>query len=131
MNREMKPAADNVFATCSSCGMQWENLSDFLNDRQVVLNGYQVTLPNPDDGLFLWTHRNATCRTTFSVGVAKFKQLYLADIPRESLHGTEVCMRLCDDSSNLSPCSQACRLRWVRDVIQLLRARKMPAAMEI
>ena len=109
------------------CGKVWETFNEFLSDPDIKVNGYQAFLREPEKGLILFTHDREDCGTTVSFEPGRLIKYY--DIPRypESQFGTEACEGHCLVQTDLEACSQNCSMRWVRDLIQLLRNKQLPA----
>ena len=68
----------NPFKKCTMCGMEWSTKDDFLNDKDIRLNGYQWNkkkLRSGEEaaGLLIFTHTITTCCTTLGIEARKFK----------------------------------------------------------
>jgi hypothetical protein len=106
------------------CHTVWEDRESFVSDPTLALNGYQAFFDNPDEGLILFTHRVEGCLSTLALKARAFRPLYKG--PHEDFlnAGAESCSGHCSDHRNLEGCQARCSMRWVRDVLQLLRAHR-------
>lgn len=109
------------FKTCPSCHHHWQTADDLIQDRNLLVNGYQASFDDSLEGLFLLTHEVEGCGTTFAVKAGSLKYLY--DGPEYTVHMalTEECEGHCLDNSDLEPCKNECDMRWARDILQILR----------
>lgn len=92
------------FKRCSLCGYTWNSMEEFLNDKTVVLNGYQwnrynVKLQSGTGGLLLFTHHHADCGTTLALAASKFKEEFPFARVRKNVSSKPVQV----SSKNLSP----------------------------
>jgi hypothetical protein len=72
--------AGTPFKRCNLCGKEWHSRDEFLNDRAVVLNGYQWNVQNVhlsvgSGGLLLFTHQAEQCGTTMALSASLFKAI--------------------------------------------------------
>jgi hypothetical protein len=115
-----------IYKQCSYCQQTWRQREDMVRDPEVELIGYQAYFDQPADGLFLFTHNAAGCRTTIAVRAGDFED-YAADsaaaIPSA---GAVVCPGHCLHHDNLEPCGADCEMRWVREAMRLLRRHAVP-----
>ncbi len=115
-----------VFCRCTGCQTKWDSRESFLLDKFTALNGYQVNFQNLAVGWFLFTHKCASCNSTFSVPAGLFFDLYNGPIFTERKTETEECPEYCLQPANLQPCPAHCECAFVREVIQLiLRTQKV------
>ncbi len=61
-----------IFKQCPLCGKVWRGRREFLNDRSLVLNGYQWNVRKAlrgehTTGLLIFTHRVKHCGTTLAL----------------------------------------------------------------
>ena len=110
----------SVFKTCPKCRYVWKRRDDFLRDAGVSLGGYQVNFESLKEGFFLFNH---SCKTTFSVEVAEFVDLYDGPVFSEKATGTDTCPGYCLNRSTLSPCPAVCECAFVREIMQLLMSK--------
>jgi len=74
-----------IFKRCTMCGSEWQTKEDFLNDRDVLLNGYQWNRKKFRSGegfagLLIFTHRKALCGTSLAIAAGSFKtEVFLED----------------------------------------------------
>lgn len=69
---------DTPFKLCTFCGREWKTKEDFLQDRDVFLDGYQVIRKRlleglPAEGLLIFTHRVSNCGTSLAIAATKFR----------------------------------------------------------
>jgi hypothetical protein len=67
-----------LFKQCPFCKKEWISEDEFLQDRTLLINGYQfagklTTSPFPD-GYLLFTHSVQGCGTTLAVKAKTFKE---------------------------------------------------------
>lgn len=59
------------------CHAVWKTKEEFLNDRELKLNGYQFTsirnTNSVNGGILLYTHTTEACGTTLAIYVRNFK----------------------------------------------------------
>ena len=106
------------FKRCGHCGNEWATRDDFLADPAVHLDGYQANFENLQAGLFLFTHRIASCGTTMALRAEEFTDLHSGPIFAKSLRGAPECPKLCSRSRSFEPCPLECECAFVRDVLQ-------------
>jgi len=78
-----------LFKLCPLCKKEWISEEEFLQDRSLLLNGYQfagrgITPPFPD-GYLLFTHSVTGCGTTLAVYAKAFKEVERNKNVRHSL----------------------------------------------
>jgi len=98
--------------------MQWRTRQDFLADKTIKLNGYQVSFKNIEAGLLLFTHMLDECRTTMGVPVSEFLDFYRGERFTENKALSPECPRYCIDKNRLDRCSARCECAFVREIIQ-------------
>ena len=68
-----------VFKRCPLCLKEWNTEEEFLQDRSLLINGYQFagrqTTPPFPDGYILFTHSVQGCGTTLAVIAKVFKEV--------------------------------------------------------
>ena len=67
-----------VFKRCTMCGIEWVTKEEFLNDRDIHLNGYQWNRKKFRSGegfagLLIFTHRRTQCGTSLAIAATQFK----------------------------------------------------------
>lgn len=114
------------FKQCRVCQHCWNELSDLVKDRSLDIAGYQASFKSVEEGLILFTHLDDNCHSTLAVKAKELKELYFG--PAFLVHNTGKadCKGHCLDSSDLEPCAAECDMRWVREVLQVLRSHEMP-----
>ncbi len=110
-----------MFKQCSKCKKKWETREEFLNDAGLELLGYQVHFEELELGIFLFNH---TCHTTIGIYAKEFTDLYDGPVFVERVTGDEQCSGYCLDQNNLMPCTTKCDCAYVREVIQIIKARQ-------
>lgn len=112
---------DKAFKTCTICAQRWQEMFDLIRDEDLYVNGYQASFNDACEGLFLFTHDVDGCGTTFGVHAGSLEELYKG--PKHTIHMafTEQCDGHCLYEDDLAPCSNECDMRWVRDILQVLR----------
>jgi hypothetical protein len=106
------------FKRCSKCGVDWGTREEFLEDPCVHLDGYQANFVDLEAGLFLFTHRAASCGTTMAIHAGSFADMHKGPIFEKSLRDTPECPKLCSRSKSLEACPLKCECAFVRDVLQ-------------
>lgn len=66
------------------CGVEWGSKDEFLDDRDIHLNGYQWNRKKFRSGdgfagLLIFTHRAAGCGTSLAIAATKFKTDHFLD----------------------------------------------------
>jgi hypothetical protein len=114
------------FKTCSMCKACWETCREFVEDPSLALNGYFADFTDPNEGLILVTHRVAGCGSTLGIKAGQLEQLYTG--PKYSVHnaGNPDCGGHCLTDNDFSTCSATCEMRWIREVMQLLKEHRYP-----
>lgn len=103
------------YKTCSVCGAVWASRSDFINDPDVVLIGYQTNFVDVTRGLFLFNH---SCEGTLSISVEEFADLYDGPVFSERRTGEEDCPGFCLHENELRECPAQCECAYVRSIIK-------------
>jgi hypothetical protein len=60
------------------CRKEWYTREEFLADRTMVMDGYQVNRRRieaglPPEGILLFTHKTKRCGTTLGIAASKFR----------------------------------------------------------
>jgi len=76
--RRLNPQLSEPFKKCTLCGKVWQTKEDFLNDKKVILNGYQwnikkIRLGQHSPGLLVFTHRIKECGTSIAIWASSLK----------------------------------------------------------
>lgn len=106
------------FKQCTKCARQWQNQEEFLADPDLSLLGLQVCFDDLLEGLILFNH---SCKTTFSVEVSRFENLYQGPVYQERLSGGEHCAGYCLNERELKPCPAKCSCAFVREILQKIK----------
>ena len=111
----------SVFKSCSCCGERWLTRDAFMDDPSLRVIGYQADFRELRLGLFLFNHER--CRSTIGVAAGEFVDLHPGPVFEERKTGSEECPGYCLHQDELSPCHAACECAFVRDLLQVLRAK--------
>ena len=109
------------FRTCSGCQYTWSRRTDFLEDPEVALVGYQVNFDRLEAGHFLFNHLSVTCGSTISVHAQRFVDLYKGPMFEERMRGTKACPGYCLHETELKRCAAKCECAFVREILNLIR----------
>jgi len=107
-----------IFKICPGCGHEWSSRADFLEDPNIVPVGYQVHFKELTAGIFLFNH---SCKTTLSVQVDGFTDLYDGPVFSARATGNEACAERCLREDDLESCQEECECAYVREVLQIIR----------
>ena len=114
------------FKQCRVCLRCWEELTNFVTDRSLEVNGYQASFDDVEEGLILFTHLEEGCHTTLAVRAGELKKLYSGPKYEMRNTGKESCEGHCLNTGDVGPCAAECDMRWVREVLQILRNHELP-----
>ena len=115
-----------VFKTCPYCKTEWTDFIDFLDDKNLVVTGYHAIPEKPEDGIIVLQHDCPECGGSIGVRVKKVADAYDLTHFEESLYGTNACNNHCPTFNDIEACDNNCSMRWVRDLVQLMRNRVPP-----
>ncbi|OGV53649.1 MAG: hypothetical protein A2X49_06250 [Lentisphaerae bacterium GWF2_52_8] len=107
------------FRQCSCCKHEWASLDDFLSDPAIKLVGYQVNFGELELGFFLFNH---CCKSTISMQVKVFSQLYGHPRFKNRLTGSSSCGGVCLKMDELGRCPNECECAYVREVMQIVQS---------
>ncbi len=116
----------DTFKICAMCGYQWKSLEEFATDVQLRLEGYMADFAQPENGLIVLTHVCHSCHSTLSLATGNFEHWRTGPIVTDLRMMSNECPGHCLDSANLEVCTVDCSMRWVREVLQYLKAHKIP-----
>jgi hypothetical protein len=116
----------SIFKQCGHCQKTWHSREAFVKDRELILVGFQAFFHDADEGLFLFNHAVAGCGTTVAVKAGEFKDLSPSAQHPDTVPAQVLCPGNCLRPGDLESCSVACELHWVREVLQILKHRKIP-----
>lgn len=110
-----------MFKNCKMCKAKWETLEDFLRDSDVPYHGYQACFTAPQNGLFLFNHTTARCKSTLSVRVdAVLPELDTTD--KFAMGQSPHCTGLCHEVSSVEECKETnCVGNQIRQQIKKLK----------
>ncbi|NNG01142.1 MAG: hypothetical protein HKM93_17255 [Desulfobacteraceae bacterium] len=123
----MIPVVKTIFKKCMVCETEWNELTDFLEDPDLKLIGFQSLYDKQGDGLFLFNH---SCRGTLACNVKDFTFLYEGPVFPEIMTGSDECPGYCQVADNLEPCAANCQRAYIREVLQIVKEwpKKHPVA---
>ena len=108
-----------IFKKCTCCAFPWFSRTEFLQDRNTELIGYQANFSQLELGYFLFNH--LTCESTIAIPAGLFKDMYAGPLFSERLTGTDACQGLCEDMDAIEPCHAQCECAYVREIMQIIR----------
>jgi hypothetical protein len=117
-----------MFKMCSGCGHAWASREAFLADPEVTLVGYQAVMERLEAGYFLFNHLARDCGSTLSIRAGLFFDLYRGPVFAGCKFGGAECGGHCLHAQDLSPCPAECECAFVREVLQVVRARLSKSA---
>jgi hypothetical protein len=109
------------------CKHGWKDLKSFIEDPEIILNGYLADFNEPGNGLIVVTHKKLNCGSTISIRAKLLKHLYTGPVYENHMTGKKGCPGKCLLLNDFSECSNKCNMRWVRDVMQLINDNHYPA----
>ncbi len=109
-----------MFFKCNSCQKVWDTREEFLQDPFISLTGYQVHFQTLTAGFFLFNHEIQTCKTTISLAVEKFSDLYRGPVFQDSNKKTTECAGHCLYQKNLDACPNKCECIFVQTIMKTL-----------
>ncbi len=109
----------DTFKNCPHCGKRWHSRSQFLDDTELQLVGYQVDFDHLKLGLLLFNHH--PCKTTLAIRAESLKDLYDGPTYTKRGTGTDACQGHCLRQEDLDPCLVLCECAWVREILQVIR----------
>lgn len=105
------------------CSTIWWDREHFLNDKSLVMNGYQVNFNKLGEGLFYFTHNEASCFSTMAIAASEFFDLHHQSQRFERKTGSDECPGYCLKKEILERCETDCECAFVRDIIDTIRKR--------
>ena len=111
--------SDRYFKKCGNCQTMWVHYSDFLSDPSLTLRGYQVPDEGSGAGMFLFDH---SCKTSLSIPVREFNQLYAGPVLKEKAISTDACPEHCPQLHIAGKCHGTCQFAYVRKILQIIKS---------
>jgi len=111
------------------CAQSWADLNTFLDDKSIVLNGYQPNFDCIGRGHFYFTHNTEECGSSMLINVEHFLPLYQGPRFSENLHLSEECSGLCLEPEKLERCQARCKNAFVREIAHLIITRTETATL--
>lgn len=105
---------------CCSCKKCWDSIEEILNDRDLILFGYQPYPKDPENGFLLFLHDVDDCGTTVSFNVKDFKEFFNCTDSFEAytLGQHAGCKGKCLRTDDISRCeTEGCKGAVVREFI--------------
>ena len=99
--------------------MLWFSRTDFLQDCDIELVGYQVNFRQLELGYLLFNH--LICESTLAVHAGFFKDFYDGPIFDERLTASGTCPGYCKQMDVIEPCDEPCECAYVRKIMQIIR----------
>ena len=106
------------FKICPSCGQQWSERQDVLDDPEVSFLGYQAFVRDGVLGLFMFNH--LTCGTTMTVSARDFEDLRAGGAYEHRHQRPEKAPSYCLSSGAPDDCPQQCECGFVREVVAMI-----------
>lgn len=119
----MNSNREQPFKTCPMCEKKWMSRDIFLNDTDLIFNGYQANFGIIEEGLFYFTHETAECGSTMVIKAQAFLSLYSGRRYTGIKSLSKECPRYCLDRNQLQRCEAHCEYAFVREVSQIIRDR--------
>lgn len=107
------------------CSMIWTSRDEFIMDKNLKLNGYQVDFENLTLGLFFFTHTIPGCHTTLALRVEHFLDLHPGPKYKALDVGGENCPGYCRKTNEVRQCNNSCQGVYVRDIMAILRDKSL------
>jgi hypothetical protein len=119
----MSARKEQIFKTCPMCEKSWSCRDAFLDDPELIFNGYQANLGIKELGLFYFTHIKPGCGSTMALKVGMFFSLYNGQRFQQNKHLSKECSGLCLDREKLDRCPAHCEFAFVREISQIIKDR--------
>ena len=111
------------FKKCPMCGQEWVTREQFLNDRDLRINGYTADFEELPYGLFYFTHEKIDCRSTLALYASDFFDLYTGRRYLDRRTGKDDCPGYCLDKNQLNRCDAICECAFVREIVHMINTR--------
>lgn len=105
------------------CAQSWADLNTFLDDKSIVLNGFQPNFSCEGKGHFYFTHTIQRCGSSMLIQVEHFLPLYTGVRYPKDLQSTTECSGLCLEPHKLERCQAKCKNAFVREIAQIIMNR--------
>jgi len=107
-----------MFTKCGNCRKKWLTRTDFIDDKDIQIIGYQANFEELKAGLLFFNH---SCKSTLALPADRFTELYSGPIFEEQKNGTDGCPGYCLNKDDLRPCQIECECAYIREIIQLFK----------
>jgi hypothetical protein len=94
----------------------------FLADKELKIIGYKADFEKLEYGLFFFNHLVEGCKSTITIPVYKFLELYKGKLYKERKTGTVECPGYCRKKEQLDRCDALCECAYVREIINIVEA---------
>ena len=108
------------FKKCTGCGQEWTTQKQFIEDKDLTLNGYKADFERLEYGMFFFTHKKDGCFSTIVIEVSQFMNLFKGQRFIERKTDTDECPRYCSDDEQLVRCEAMCECAFVREIMHVL-----------
>jgi hypothetical protein len=109
------------FKICPNCKKEWETQEKFLSDSEIKIIGYKADFEKLEYGLFFFNHLQNECKSTITIDVLEFRNIYKGSVSSERGTGLDGCPGYCLDRNQLERCNELCECAYVRDIIQVIK----------
>ena len=109
------------FKICPGCGKIWNTQDDFLSDPELKIIGYKADFEKLDYGMFFFNHLQEACRSTITIEVLGFKNLYTGPVYTAKRSGLPECLGYCLKEDQLERCKEHCECGYAREIIQTIK----------
>lgn len=123
---ELSVSGYRPYMTCATCGQTWKTIEEFAVDLQLRTVGYTADFVRPENGEIVLSHVCSNCDATISIAAGRFEEWRRGPRLTELRTMSAECPRFCLDRTNLEACAVRCSMGWVREVLQYLKAHKIP-----
>ena len=110
----------DIFKACPMCDKKWWSRDAFLDDPDLVFNGYQANFGRIEEGLFYFTHATGRCGSTMALESGHFLSLYSGNRYNEIKMYSKECSGYCLNRHELRRCEAHCAYASMREVSQMI-----------
>ena len=121
----MSTEKEQVFKACPMCAKNWPSQDSFLDDPELLFNGYQANFDIIEQGLFYFTHEKGGYGSTMILKAEMFFSLFTGTKYEKNQSLSEECPRYCHDRRKLNRCQVHCESAFVREICQIIEDRSL------
>lgn len=110
-----------MFKVCPCCGKEWITQKEFLEDTNVTVISYKPDFMELKYGQIFFNHLIDSCKSTITLFVLAFENLYSGVRYHENRAESKECPRFCLDKDQLNRCDQRCECAYVREILSILK----------